>query len=61
LFPEWLGPGEIAILDHALVSAPHTVHQDVDRVGLADDEVECGFHLNVLSMVAADPRDLLIE
>ena len=61
LFPEWLGPGEIAILDHALVATPHVVHQDVDRVGLADDQVERRFHLDVESMVAADAGDLLIE
>jgi hypothetical protein len=39
----------------------YAVHQDVDRVGLADDQLECGFHLDVFSMVAANPRDLLIE
>jgi hypothetical protein len=61
LFPEWLGPGEIAILDHALVSTPNAIHQDVDRIGLADDQLERRFHLSVDSMVAADARDLRIE
>ena len=61
LFPEWLGPGEIAILGHALVSTPDAIHQDVDRIGLADDQVERRFHLGVDSMVAADARDPLVQ
>jgi hypothetical protein len=44
-----------------LVTAPHAAHQDIDRVGLADDQVERRFHLDVDSMVAAYTRDLLIE
>jgi len=60
LFPEWLAPGESPILDHALVAAPHVVHQDVDRARLAGDPVERRFHLRVHPMVAADTRDPLI-
>src|SRR5260370_430233 len=61
LFPEWLGPGENAILNHPLVATPHAVHQDVNRVGLVDDPVERRFHLAVDSMVAADACNLLLE
>ena len=52
---------EISILDHAFVATPHVVHQDVDRVRLANDKVERRFHLDIESMVAADARELLIE
>jgi hypothetical protein len=34
-----LRSGCVAILDHALVAIPRAVHQDVDRLGLADDQV----------------------
>ena len=33
LFPEWPGPRELAVVDHALVAAPHVVDQDVDSGG----------------------------
>src|SRR5207302_963194 len=61
LFPERLEPRERAILDHALVAAPHVVHQDVDGVAFADDQIERRFDLSVEAMVAADARDPLIE
>ena len=61
LFPERLGPGEIATLNHALVTTPDVVHQDIDGAGLAEDQVECRFHLGVAAMVAADTRDPLID
>src|SRR5262245_45093225 len=61
LFPEGLRPSELAIFDHALVAAPHIVHEDIDRPGLADDQIECCFHLDVILMVAADSGDLLVE
>ena len=61
LFPEWLGPGELAILDHALVAAPHVVHQDVDGTVALEDALERRFDLGVIAMVAADRRDPFIE
>ena len=61
LFPERLAPGESAILDHTLVATPHVVHQDVDGVAVANDQIERRFHLDVESMVAADARDPFIE
>jgi hypothetical protein len=45
----------------ALVATPHVVHQDVNRVGLADDQFERRFHLGVDSMVAADACNPLME
>src|SRR5207247_1474205 len=61
LLPEWPAPGEFAVVDHALVAAPDTVHQDVDRIGVSRDARECRFDLTVVPMVAADAGDVIIE
>src|SRR5437868_3392723 len=52
LFPEWERPGELAVVDHAIVAAPDGVHQDVNSVGLAVYQLERRF--GVESMVATD-------
>jgi hypothetical protein len=56
-----LRPREIAILHHTLVATPHVVYQDVDRAGLAEDQIERRFNLGVDAMVAADAGNPLIE
>src|SRR5687767_15911689 len=54
LFPERLGPGELAVFDHVLVATPDAVDQNVDMAGFAQHRIECGLHLHIISMVAAD-------
>src|SRR6266853_4854720 len=61
LFPEWLGPSESTILDHAVVATPHVVHKDVDRVSFAHDSHKRVSNLDIVSMVAADAGNLLID
>src|SRR5262245_46101735 len=57
LIPEWLRPGENAILDHILVATPHIIHKYIDGPGFAVDLLKSGFHLCVEAMVAADACD----
>ena len=60
LLPERLRPGERPGLHHLLVTTPHAVDEDVDRLDLADDEAEHGVDLLVLSMIAAQRGELAL-
>ena len=61
LVPEWLRPREVVILHHAFVATPRTVHRDVDRAGLAENQIECRFDLNVDAMITPDAGNPLLE
>src|ERR1700730_6459915 len=52
LFPEWLGPCEIAILDHALIATPDVIHQDVDPMPLSHDAVNHCLNLIIIGVIA---------
>src|SRR5262249_36305853 len=61
LLPKWFGPSERTILDHAFITAPHVVHEDVDSRSLARHELECCRNITIKAMVAANPRNKIVR
>src|SRR5438552_16460732 len=56
LFPERLRPRELAVLDHAFVTAPDVVHQNIDAASVVENAPEDSFYLIVQTVVAVDGR-----
>src|SRR5439155_10171048 len=54
--PEGKRPRELAVFDHALVTAPDVVHEQIEPALFSGDTVEHGFDLTVIRMVARDSK-----
>src|SRR5262249_3588280 len=61
LLPEWFGPGESAMLDHVLITAPNVIDQDINGLGLARELLKSRVLLRCLPMVAPNPDNLVLQ
>jgi hypothetical protein len=56
LLPEWKAPGELAVLDHSLVTAPSGINQYVEPIARPCDSLKDTRSVTVPAMIALDPN-----